>query len=93
MTEPLDELTVQAIGEYKGKKLTDLGKENVDLAGDEDEKNKKEEQAEETEGGYHESSKDLCASNEQGRGYSSTHPCRIHYTSSFLFLGDGSLTR
>lgn len=50
MTEPLDELTVQAIGEYGGKTLTDLGKENVDLAGDEDEKLKKEEQSTETEG-------------------------------------------
>lgn len=50
MTEPLDELTVQAIGEYGGKTLTDLGKENVDLAGDEDEKTKKEEQSTETEG-------------------------------------------
>lgn len=50
MTEPLDELTVQAIGEFKGKTLTDLGKENVDLAGDEDEKLKKEEQSGETEG-------------------------------------------
>lgn len=50
MTEPLDELTVQAIGEYGGKALTDLGKENVDFAGDEDEKAKKEEQSTETEG-------------------------------------------
>lgn len=50
MTEPLDELTVQAIGEYGGKTLTDLGKENVDLAGDEDEKLKKEEQSTETQG-------------------------------------------
>ena len=50
MTEPLDELTVQAIGEYGGKALSDLGKENVDLAGDEEEKLKKEEQSTETEG-------------------------------------------
>lgn len=50
MTEPLDELTVQAIGEYGGKALTDLGKENVDFAGDEDEKAKKEEQSTDTEG-------------------------------------------
>lgn len=50
MTEPLDELTVQAIGEYKGKTLTDLGKENVDFAGDEEEKAKKEEQSTDTEG-------------------------------------------
>lgn len=51
MTEPLDELTVQAIGEFGGKTLTDLGKENVDLAGDDEEKMKKEEQSEETQGG------------------------------------------
>lgn len=50
MTEPLDELTVQAIGEFGGKTLTDLGKENVDLAGDEDEKLKKEEQSSDTQG-------------------------------------------
>ena len=50
MTEPLDELTVQAIGEYGGKALTDLGKENVDFAGDEDEKAKKEEQSTDTQG-------------------------------------------
>merc|ERR1712137_1326123 len=50
MGEPLDELTVQAIGEYKGKTLTDLGKENVDFAGDEEEKAKKEEQSTDTEG-------------------------------------------
>lgn len=52
MTEPLDELSVQAIGEFGGKTLTDLGKENVDLAGDEDEKAKKEEQSEETAGEF-----------------------------------------
>lgn len=50
MTEPLDELTMQSIGEYKGKKLTDLGKENIDLADDEDDKIKKDEQSEETQG-------------------------------------------
>lgn len=52
MTEPLDELTVQAIGEYKGKSLTDLGKENVDLAGDADDKIKQDEQSEETKGKF-----------------------------------------
>lgn len=50
MTEPLDELTVQAIGEFGGKSLTDLGKENVDFAADDDEKAKKEEQSTDTEG-------------------------------------------
>ncbi|CAN0442643.1 unnamed protein product [Hapterophycus canaliculatus] len=50
MTEPLDELTVQAIGEYGNKQLTDLGKENVDFAGDEEEKAKKEEQSTDTQG-------------------------------------------
>ena len=50
MTEPLDELTVQAIGEFGGKPLTDLGKENVDFAGDEEEKAKKEEQSTDTQG-------------------------------------------
>lgn len=50
MTEPLDELTVQAIGEYDGKALTDLGKENVDLGGDESDKAKKDEQSSETAG-------------------------------------------
>ncbi|CAM9581908.1 unnamed protein product [Discosporangium mesarthrocarpum] len=49
-TEPLDELTMQAIGEFEGKQLVDLGKENVELSKDEDSKNKKEEQSEETEG-------------------------------------------
>ena len=52
MTEPLDELTVQAIGEFGGKPLTDLGKENVDLAGDEEEKAKKEEQSTDTQGAW-----------------------------------------
>ena len=50
MTEPLDELTVQAIGEYKGKPLTDLGKENVDLGTDDSDKAKKEEQSSDTAG-------------------------------------------
>lgn len=50
MTEPLDELTVQAIGEYGGKTLTDLGKENVDFAGDDEEKAKTEEQSTDTQG-------------------------------------------
>lgn len=50
MTEPLDELTVQAIAEYDGKALTDLGKENVDLGGDDSDKAKKEEQSSETAG-------------------------------------------
>lgn len=50
MTEPLDELAVQAIGEFGGKPLTDLGKENVDFAGDEEEKAKNEEQSTDTQG-------------------------------------------
>lgn len=50
MTEPLDELTVQAIGEFKGKTLTDLGKENVDLGEDEEDKAKQNDLAEETQG-------------------------------------------
>lgn len=50
MTEPLDELTVQSIGEYGGKPLTDLGKENVEFSGDEEEKAKKEEQSTDTQG-------------------------------------------
>lgn len=50
MTEPLDELTVQAIAEYDGKALTDLGKENVDLGGDDSDKAKKDEQSSETAG-------------------------------------------
>ncbi|CAM9368852.1 unnamed protein product [Ectocarpus sp. 6 AP-2014] len=49
MTEPLDELTVQSIGEYGGKPLTDLGKENVEFSGDEEEKAKKEEQSTDTQ--------------------------------------------
>ncbi|CAM9196802.1 unnamed protein product [Choristocarpus tenellus] len=48
-TEPLDELTMQSIGEFEGKSLVDLGKENVELDDSEDEKTKKAEQTGETE--------------------------------------------
>lgn len=81
MTEPLDELTVQAIGEYGGKTLTDLGKENVDLGGDETEKIKKEEQSEDT----------------QGTPKDSLKPFRYYWlpstTSCSLFLYLGNLKR